>query len=147
MSDRWNELREPVLEVVSAGPRTTELRVNAALDQLPIVQAAARTLTGGRGFALNEIAEVTHAIDEVGAMLIDAASIGSPLRCSFVVSGSVFLMTSTVTSRRCLPRHPGSRWRVLEALTDRVLTTALLGESEGESDIVVGFVTRRHEFT
>ena len=62
-------MREPVLEVVSAGPRTTELRVNAALDQLPIVQAAARTLTGGRGFALKEIAEVTHAIDEVGAML------------------------------------------------------------------------------
>ncbi|UOT07244.1 hypothetical protein MPY17_16615 [Rhodococcus opacus] len=67
MSDSWKELREPVLEVVSAGPRTTELRVNAALDQLPIVQAAARTLTRRRGFALKEIAEVTHAIDEVGA--------------------------------------------------------------------------------
>ena len=136
-----------MLDIVSAGPPTTQLRVSAALDQLPIVLAAARTLTGGRGFALNEIAEVTHAIDEVGAMLIDAASIGSPLRCSFVVSGSVFLMTSTVTSRRCLPRHPGSRWRVLEALTDRVLTTALPGESEGESEIVVGFITRRHGFT
>lgn len=80
-------------------------------------------------------------------MLIDAASVGSPLRCSFVVSGFVFLMTSTVTSRRCLPRHPGSRWRVLEALTDRVLTTDLLGESEGEYDIVVGFVERLHGFT
>ncbi len=135
------------MDVVKIGPWTTELRVNAALDQLPIVQAAARTLTRRRGFALKEIAEVTHAIDEVGAMLIDAASIGSPLRCSFVVSGSDFLMTSTVTSRRCLPRHPGSRWRVLEALTDRVLTTDLLGESEGEHEVVVGFVKRRHGFT
>jgi len=135
------------VDVVKIGPWTTELRVNAALDQLPIVQAAARTLTRRRGFALKEIAEVTHAIDEVGAMLIDAASIGSPLRCSFVVSGSDFLMTSTVTSRRCLPRHPGSRWRVLEALTDRVLTTDLLGESEGEHEVVVGFVKRRHGFT
>ncbi len=140
-------MREPVLDIVSAGPPTTQLRVSAALDQLPIVLAAARTLTRRRGFALEEVAEVTHAIDEVGAMLIDAASIGSPLRCSFVVSGSVFLMTSTVTSRRCLPRHPDPRWRVLEALTDRVLTTDLPGESEGEYEIVVGFVTRRHGCT
>ena len=135
-----------MLGVVSVGSRTTELRVNAVLDQLPIVLAAARTLTRRSGFALEEIAEVTHAIDEVGAMLIDAASIGSRLRCSFVVSGSVFLMTGTVTSRRCLRRHPDSRWRVLEALTDRVLTTDLLGESEGECEIVVGFVKRRRGF-
>ncbi|MFE5704207.1 hypothetical protein [Rhodococcus koreensis] len=36
---------------------------------------------------------------------------------------------------------------MLEALTDRVLTTDILGESEGEREVVVGFVKRRHGFT
>lgn len=135
------------MDIVSAGRRTTELRVDATVDQLPIVRVVARTLAYRRGFALIELAEVTHAVDQVGVMLTDVASIGSALRCSFVVSGSAFLLTCAVTSRLCLPQQPDSRWRVLDALTDRVLTTDLAGESEGEREVVVGFVKQRHRFT
>lgn len=140
--------RELVVDISRAGPQTTtELQIDAALNQLPIVRAVARMLGRRRGFRLDEIADITRAVDEVGAMLIDVASLGSPLRCSFVVSESSFLLTSAVASRRSLFLASGSRGRVLEGLTDRVLTTDLLGESEGEREVVVGFVKRRHGFT
>ncbi|MFE7421804.1 anti-sigma factor [Rhodococcus sp. NPDC057529] len=133
---------------VSARPQTTtELRVAAARDQLPIVRAVARTLARRRGFLLTEIADITHAIDEVSTALIDAATLGSALRCSFVVSGSAFLLTSAVTSRRGLSRYPGARWRSLAAVTDRVLTTDLLGEKSGEREVVVAFIKQRRGHT
>ncbi len=137
-------MAETGVNKVSARPQsTTELRVEAARDQLPIIRAVARTLAHRRGFLLTEIADITRAVDEVGAALIDAATLGSPLRCSFEVSGSAFLLTTAVTSHRGLPRYPGARWRSLEALTDRVLTTDLLGESSGEHEVVVAFIKQR----
>ncbi|MFF2115478.1 anti-sigma factor [Rhodococcus koreensis] len=141
-------MAEMVVSRVSAGPQTTtELRVEAVRDQLPIIQAVAQTLAHRRGFLLTEIADITHAVDEVGAALIDAATHGSPLRCSFEVSGSAFLLTTAVTSRRGLPRYPGARWRSLEAVTDRVLTTDLLGEKSGEREVVVAFIKHHHGHT
>lgn len=106
---------ELVVDSSRAGPQTTtELQIDAALIQLPIVRAVARTLAHRRGFRLHELVDIAHAVDEVGVMLIDAAAIGSPLRCSFVVSGAAFLLTSTVTSRRGLlgtPVRGGGCWR------------------------------------
>jgi serine/threonine-protein kinase RsbW len=34
---------------------------------------------------------------------------------------------------------------VLEAVTDRVLTTDLVGESAGEREVVVGFIKQRQQ--
>ncbi|MDF3312975.1 anti-sigma factor [Rhodococcus sp. T2V] len=133
---------------VSAGPQTaTELRVAAARDQLPIIRVVARTLAHRRGFLLTEIEDITHAVDEVGAALIGAATLGSSLRCSFEVSGFAFLLTTAVTSRRGLPRYPGARWRSLDAVTDRVLTTDLLGATAGEREVVVAFIKYHHRRT
>ena len=135
------------MEIGSGEPRTTTaLRVDPVLEHVSIIRAVARMLADRCGFALEEIAEVTDAIDEVGAILIDVASFGSPLHCSFVETESALFVTSTVTSHRGIVRHPGVRWRVLEALTDRLLITDLLGESEGEREVVVGFVKHRHGF-
>ncbi|TQF68313.1 ATP-binding protein [Rhodococcus spelaei] len=134
-------------EVGSVGPGATELgaavevRVTAELAQLPVLRAMAETITVLNEFNLDEISDVTLAVDQVCSDLIGDTVEGAELTCRFQLAGDELCVgiSSIIRSDRGPDQH-GFGWHVLRSLTDSIaVTRAPLDTSKGGHPTTVEF--------
>ena len=130
--------------------RTTEaaptaLRVAAEFDQLPVVRAVTRTLAVLNDFTLDEVADITLAVDQVCSELIAAAPAGAELRCSFLpIESGILISIDGCLSRGGVPNQHGFGWHVLETLTDSLSVTHRPRHAqETGPDVTIEFVKHR----
>ncbi|MFC3962942.1 ATP-binding protein [Nocardia jiangsuensis] len=98
-----------------------EIRVAAAVSQLPIVRGLAETLVLLSEFTLDEVADVRLAVDEVCSNLIEVAAPDSYLNCRFVVGEADLLVhVSGLAATEGLPDQRSFGWHVLRTLADSV---------------------------
>lgn len=98
-----------------------EIRVAAAVTQLPIVRGLAETLVLLSEFTLDEVADIRLAVDEVCSTLIAMAAPDSYLQCRFVVGEKDLLVrVDGVAAAEGLPDQRSFGWHVLRTLTDQV---------------------------
>jgi serine/threonine-protein kinase RsbW len=98
-----------------------EIRVAAAVTQLPIVRGLAETLVLLSDFTLDEVADVRLAVDEVCSTLIAVAAKDTSLHCRFTVGETELLvLVSGVAATEGLPDQRSFGWHVLRTLTDAV---------------------------
>ncbi|MFC9895848.1 anti-sigma factor [Nocardia sp. NPDC127579] len=98
-----------------------EIRVAAAVTQLPIVRGLAETLVLLSEFTLDEVADIRLAVDEVCSTLIAIAAPGSSLHCWFSIGDTELLVrVSGLAAAEGLPDQRSFGWHVLRTLTDSV---------------------------
>jgi serine/threonine-protein kinase RsbW len=98
-----------------------EVRVAAELAQLPVLRAMAETITLLSEFNLDEISDVTLAVDQICSDLIGDAVDGAKLVCRFQLAGGVLNIAVTTSTRtEESPDRQGFGWHVLRALTDSI---------------------------
>jgi serine/threonine-protein kinase RsbW len=98
-----------------------EIRVAAAVTQLPIVRGLAETLVLLSEFTLDEVADIRLAVDEVCSTLIAVAAQDTSLHCRFTVGETELLvLVSGVAATEGLPDQRSFGWHVLRTLTDAV---------------------------
>ncbi|QIS13410.1 MULTISPECIES: ATP-binding protein [Nocardia] len=98
-----------------------EIRVAAAVPQLPIVRGLAETLVLLSDFTLDEVADIRLAVDEVCSTLIAVALPGSFLQCRFTIGEKELLVrVDGVAATEGLPDEHSFGWHVLRTLTDQV---------------------------
>ncbi|MFE3289183.1 ATP-binding protein [Rhodococcus sp. NPDC059234] len=117
-------------EPLGSGPRAAELgapvevRVAAELAQLPVLRAMAETITLLSEFNLDEISDVTLAVDQICSDLIADAVAGAELVCRFQLTDGVLnVAVSTNTRTADTPDRQGFGWHVLRTLTDSIAVT------------------------
>lgn len=122
-----------------------QLLVAADFDQLPVMRAAAETLAVLAYFTLDEVADITLAVDEVCSQLIAAALTGTELHCSFTDSDAAMMVTiSARVGHRDAVKREGFGWHVLDTLTDSLSLTMspAAGEPAG-GETTVEFVKHK----
>ncbi|WP_345495753.1 ATP-binding protein [Nocardia callitridis] len=98
-----------------------EIRVAAAVSQLPIVRGLAETLVLLSDFTLDEVADIRLAVDEVCSNLIAVAAPDTSLHCRFTVGeNELFVRVSAIAGKAGLPDERSFGWHVLRTLTDAV---------------------------
>ncbi|MFI9502863.1 anti-sigma factor [Nocardia sp. NPDC052566] len=101
-----------------------EIRVAAAVTQLPIVRGLAETLVLLSDFTLDEVADIRLAVDEVCSTLIAVAAPDSFLQCRFTVGEKELrVRVDGLAGTEGLPDQRSFGWHVLRTLTDAVEAT------------------------
>jgi serine/threonine-protein kinase RsbW len=100
---------------------TIELWIPASAAHIPTVRTVAADLAGRQDFDLDGIHDFRMAVDEACAQLVALATIGTPLRCVFVVSHEHIDVTAKVSVIAPIPLRTNTfGWQVLTTLTDLV---------------------------
>lgn len=106
------------------GPGTSghvELRVSAEPRLLPLLRSVARMVASGEGLDPDAVTDVTVAVDEACASLIQHSVPGAVLTCRYVVAGGCLCVAvSATTSHGSVPDSHTFGWRVLGGVTDAV---------------------------
>ncbi|RJO68322.1 anti-sigma factor [Nocardia panacis] len=101
-----------------------EIRVAAAVSQLPIARGLAETLVLLSDFTLDEVADIRLAVDEVCSTLIAVAVPGTFLHCRFTVGEKELLLRADgIAAVEGLPDQRSFGWHVLRTLTNEVYAT------------------------
>lgn len=115
------------------GGSVVEVRTSATAALIPTIRAVASDLAARADFDLDAISDLRMAVDEACATLVDVASPGSALQCSFTVHGSLIQVEARVDTAG--PESTVSTdtfgWRVLQTLADEVELRTDGGRSVG----------------
>ena len=123
----------------------TALRVPAEVDQLPVVRAVARTLAILDDFTLDEVADITLAVDQACAELIAAAPAGAELRCSFLhIESGLLISIGGCLGCGGVPNQHSFGWHVLATLTDSLsISHRPCDAQDTGQDMTIEFVKHR----
>ncbi|MGW6693862.1 ATP-binding protein [Rhodococcus sp. NPDC054953] len=98
-----------------------EVRVGGGFEELPLLRAVTEAVALLGDFTLDEVSDVTLAVDEVCSVLIRDALPGAELVCRLTPTvGALRVGVSTDTAT---DHHPDERtfgWHVLRTLTDNL---------------------------
>ena len=125
--------------------KAVELKVPAELDQLLVVRGVAEALAVLEDFNLDEVADITLAVDEVCAQLAVGASKGADLRCIFTLNDTELSAAVSVLVAEGfeLPRD-GFGWHVLETVADSLSVEEPAHRStDADREITVRITKRR----
>lgn len=98
-----------------------EVRLDARLEQLPLVRSVAVNIAMRADFDVDSISDLELAVDESCSVLITRARPGSTLACRFTLADDEIVFRAEVASPEPTPPSTSTfGWRVLSTLTDRV---------------------------
>jgi serine/threonine-protein kinase RsbW len=98
-----------------------EVRLEAALGNLPLVRSIAVNIAMRADFDVDSISDLELAVDESCSVLITRARPASTLLCRFTLSEDQIVFHAEVASPEPTPPSTSAfGWRVLSTLTDRV---------------------------
>lgn len=129
-------MHSPDIVVTGFPRRAAQLRLPAAIDELPVARGVATVLATAADFTLDEISDITLATDEVCSRLISAAAVDAEISLDFEAAADFRLEASVRTRPGYSPDVDSFGWHVLVTLTDQVTVV----EPETERDpTVIGF--------
>jgi serine/threonine-protein kinase RsbW len=112
--------QEPVMSVMSV--MSIEMRTMANAIAIPTIRTVAADLAARADFDLDSIDDLRMAVDDVCAMLVQAAAEGGVLSCKFTVFAERIELVAEVDADHLVDPLPTGSFdrRVLESLVDEV---------------------------